>query len=297
MNSIDIMEAEISSQIHDLPKIQMSRLDDVVFVGSGDSFVAGLAACYFGNASCHSPADIIANPALAQNKTVCIVSVSGKTEANILAAEAARSAGARTIALTASKSSRLAESCDRSLELKYSSAGKSAGTISFTASMLACIMLASEARCPANLQEIYSQAAAKTIDAKESFVLLGDGVMFPAAMYLALKLNEVFGAKAHAYPVEEFCHAPIFGVKADDRVVIFGKGDRDKRLSDRLSQAGIDTMFLDCTKDTKIESLFYAVFVAQHLILNAARKAELADCYFLANRKLLDISSEFIYQR
>jgi fructoselysine-6-P-deglycase FrlB-like protein len=300
MNPIDVMAAEMKCQLEDLPKIQPKlAFEECVFVGSGDSYVAGLATRYFGQSSCVYPTDLLANPHLAGNKTVFFVSISGNTQANISAVEAVRKKGHRTIAITANPSSRLAGACHQVIQLNYTKLGKTAGTVGFTSSLLACIMLATKGKtgCPANLQDIYSKASetADGIDTSRPVVLLGDTFLLPAAMYFALKLNEVFGAKAFAYPLEEFCHSPLFGLKDNDAVMVFGTQEIGRRLSARLEQNGACSTFFDCSSSASIESLLYAVFLVQHMVLKTARKQGLADCYFLSNKRLLEISSDFIY--
>ncbi len=300
MNSIDVMASEMRCQLEDLPKIQPPRLafEECVFVGSGDSYVAGLATRYFGPSSCVYPTDLLANPHLASNKTVFFISISGNTQANISAAKAVRGKG-RTIAITANPSSKLARACDQVVQLNHTQLGKTAGTVGFTSSLLSCIMLATKGKtaCPANLPDIYNKASetANGIDVSRPAVLLGDAFLLPAAMYFALKLNEVFGAKAFAYPLEEFCHSPLFGTKDNDSVMVFGTQEMGRRLSVRLEQNSVCSTFFDCSSPSSIESLLYAIFLAQHMILKTARKIGLADCYFLSNKKLLEISSDFIY--
>ena len=93
MNAIEAMQAEIEYQVQDLQKLdQPSLVNDCLFAGSGDSYVAGLAAQYFSgsHAICCYPIDIIKNPLLVKGRNLFIVSISGNTKANILAAKIAR---------------------------------------------------------------------------------------------------------------------------------------------------------------------------------------------------------------
>jgi fructoselysine-6-P-deglycase FrlB-like protein len=178
-----------------------------LFVGSGDSYIAGLAAQYFSgsHAICCSPIDIIKNPILVKRRNLFIVSISGNTHANILAAKIAKKHGANAIsALTARASSRLAKSCDQIIELKYKNTGiTTAGTISFTASMIACISLCTELHLPSNLRKIYNRAenqakqAISKIDDKNNsnssttscYYILGNNQLHAISMYGALKFN------------------------------------------------------------------------------------------------------------
>jgi hypothetical protein len=81
------MALDMDRQIADLPKMSMPDplSGQIAFVSSGDSYVAGLAAHYLssGRATCHHPADIIANPLIVHDRIVCFVSISGKTRANL----------------------------------------------------------------------------------------------------------------------------------------------------------------------------------------------------------------------
>src|ERR671925_1832174 len=149
MNATEAMQAEIEYQVQDLQKLDLpSLVKDCLFVGSGDSYIAGLAAQYFSgsHAICCSPIDIIKNHLLVKRRNLFVVSISGNTQANILAAKIAKKHGAGAIsAVTTRASSRLAKSCDQIIELKYKNTGiTTAGTISFTTSMITCISLCTE---------------------------------------------------------------------------------------------------------------------------------------------------------
>lgn len=302
MNAIEAMQAEIGYQLQDLQKLELSPLGkNCLFVGSGDSYVAGLAAQYVSGrrALCCYPTDVIQNPPLVNGRNAYVVSISGNTEANILAARVAKKHRARTTAITARPASRLARTCDQTIELKYRSADViTAGTISFTSSMLACISIAAKVKLPADLGKIYRQAenqaehAAGKIGNKSSFVVLGDGVLYPAAIYGALKFNEVFGARAVPYPAEEFCHSPLFSVKKSDQIIVMGSGG--KQLNERLGREGFSSVHVDF-KSAGIGLLLQSTFFMQLLVLKLAQRRGLASCYFLKNRKLLRMSSDFIY--
>lgn len=318
MNAIEAMQAEIEYQVQDLHKLDLSSpVSNCLFVGSGDSYIAGLAAQYFSGsrAICCSPIDIIKNPLLVKRRNLFVVSISGNTQANILAAKIAKKHGVGTIsALTARSSSRLAKSCDQTIELKYKNTGiTTAGTISFTASMIKCISLSTELQLPSNLRKMYNRAenqakqAISKIDDKSnnsnsngsSYFILGNGQLHAIAMYGALKFNEVFGAKAMAYPTEEFCHSPLFSIKETDQAIVLGgeeddDDDNSSKLSKRLNEEGFASVHVGF-KRTGIELLLQATFFIQLFVLKLAQKYSLTSCYFLRNEKLLRVSSDFIY--
>ncbi|MCY1154365.1 MAG: putative phosphosugar isomerase [Nitrososphaera sp.] len=312
MNAIEAMQAEIEYQVQDLHNLNLSSpwVRDSLFVGSGDSYVAGLAAQYFSgsHAICCYPIDIIKNPSLVERRNLFIVSISGNTLANILAAKIAKKHGvSKTTALTARPSSRLAKSCDQTIELKYRNTGIiTAGTISFVASMIKCISLTIQLRLPSDLRKIYNRAETQAeqviskIDNKSrtsssSYFILGNGQLHAIAMYGALKFNEVFGASAIVYPVEEFCHSPLFSIKETDQAIVLGDNDdNNRKLSKRLNEEGFSSVHVRF-KNTGIELLLQATFFIQLLVLKLAQKYGLTSCHFLSNKKLLRVSSDFIY--
>ena len=346
MNAIEAMQAEIEYQVQDLhePDLLSPLGEPALFVGSGDSYVAGLATQYFscGRAICCYPTDIIKNPLMVKNRNLVIVSISGNTQANILAAKIAKKHGVNTVtALTARPSSRLAKSCDQTIELKYRNTGViTAGTISFTASMIKCISLSTQLHLPSDLGKTYTNAekqarqALSKIDNKQGkrssdrssssgsgghdrttcYFLLGNGQLHAIAKYGALKFNEVFGTRAVAYPAEEFCHSPLFSVKETDRIIVLGDnnnnnnadddhddGDDDddnyndsSKLSKRLNEEGFSSLSIGF-KSKGIELLLQATFFMQLFVLKLAKKNGLTSCHFLLNKKLLKLSSDFIY--
>jgi fructoselysine-6-P-deglycase FrlB-like protein len=317
MNAIEAMQSEIEYQVQDLHKLDLSSpVSNCLFVGSGDSYIAGLAAQYFSGsrAICCSPIDIIKNPLLVKRRNLFVVSISGNTQANILAAKIAKKHGVGTIsALTARSSSRLAKSCDQTIELKYKNTGiTTAGTISFTTSMIKCISLSTELQLPSNLRKMYNRAenqakqAISKIDDKSnsssstSYFILGNSQLHAIAMYGALKFNEVFGAKAMAYPTEEFCHSPLFSIKETDQAIVLGgeedddDDDNSSKLSKRLNEEGFASVHVGF-KPTGIELLLQATFFIQLFVLKLAQKYSLTSCYFLRNENLLKVSSDFIY--
>ena len=304
MDDIEAMQSEIEYQVQDLQKLDLpSLVNDCLFAGSGDSYVAGLAAQYFSgsHAICCYPIDIIKNPLLVKGRNLFIISISGNTKANILAAKIARKHRVNnTTAITARPLSRLAKACSQRIELKYRSTGiNSAGTISFTVSMIECISLVAKLRLPADIGKIYRQAekhamkVISEIDGKsDSYFILGNGQLYPIAIYGALKFNEVFGARAVAYPAEEFFHSPLFSIKETDQVIMIG--DDRRKMSKRLNRDGFSSVHVGF-RSTGIELLLRSTFFIQFLVLKLAQKNGLTSCSFLTSKKLLRLSSDFIY--
>ncbi len=300
MNSIEAMHAEIEYQIQDLKNQNLPHLKkNCLFVGSGDSYVAGFAAQHIssGRALCCFPTDIIHNPSMVDGRNVCVVSISGNTRANILAARIARRKGAHTMAITARATSRLAKECHQVVELKYRSVGMTiSGTISFSSSMLACASLAARISVPRDLDRLYREAEAQAEKTASKIgngtcFILGDGTCYPGAIYGALKFNEVFGTKAFAYPAEEFCHSPLFSLKKGDNLIVM----ENKQLDQRLRNEGFSSVYVDFKGERGIRLLMRSTFFMQCLVLKLAQRRRLTNCYFLKNKKLLKTSSDFIY--
>jgi fructoselysine-6-P-deglycase FrlB-like protein len=319
MNAIEAMQAEIEYQVEELPKLDLlSPVSNCLFVGSGDSHAAGLAAQYVSGsqAICCYPIDIIKNPLLVKRRNLFIVSISGNTQANIMAAKIAKRHGASNItAITARPSSRLAKSCDEIIELNYRNTGiATAGTISFTASMIKCISLITQLHLPSNVGEIYNRAekqakqAISKIDDKSNsssisnscYFILGNGQLHAIAMYGSLKINEVFGVRAMGYPAEEFCHSPLFSIQETDHAIVLGddynnnNNNNSRKLSKRLNEEGFSSVHIGF-QNKGIELLLSATFFIQLVLLRLAQKYGLTSCHFLSNEKLLRVSSDFIY--
>jgi fructoselysine-6-P-deglycase FrlB-like protein len=300
------MEAEIALQVNELPRVELQESDDrCLLVGAGDSYAACLAAQYTSSnraLACY-PLDLVNDPKLAHARTVYLLSISGKTKANLSAAHIARSSGRRSVAVTANPNSPLALSCDKVIQLKYPRTGIStAGTISFSASLITSLSIAGGFRMPQNFLALLESADQQAdecladIQAEAgSYFVLGDSFLYPIAMYGAMKLNEVVGARAMAYPTEAFCHSPLFGVTKDDTVLILGRGGENESLGKKLEDIGMNAMFVKILDKEAVASLFHATFFLQKLALKIAQVRGLQDCYYLENRPLLKLSSDFIY--
>ncbi|MDQ6668739.1 MAG: SIS domain-containing protein [Thermoproteota archaeon] len=312
MRSIEAMEAEIEYQTEDLEELEFplpqTSIDDCVFTGSGDSYIASFIAMYMSGykAMCCHPMDIVLNPAIVRNRKVYLVSVSGATKATMLAAKVANKSALKTIAITTRPESPLAKSSGELISMRYKSASiPTSGTIGFTASMLCCLSLVCKVKLN-NVKKIYNESIALAdyltnykIKKSPSYILLGNGIVYPAALYGSLKMNEVFGIHSSAYSLDEFCHSPIFSTKSNDRIIILGNNACDLRVSktimNQLDKLGVSTLYVDCRKRSMIETLLKSIFFLQLYAVKLAVKNLLKDCYFLKNERLLALSSKLIY--
>lgn len=281
-----------------------SQSENCLFVGSGDSYVASLAAQYFssGYAICCCPMQIILNPDIAKGRHVYFVSISGNTKANIMAALIAKKNALSTTAVTTKARSRLAKACCSTIELRYRSTSiPTAGTISFTSSVLTCISLASRLKMPRSIDAIYMRADKQAEDAvsrinrkKNNYLILGNNLLYPPSEYGALKFNEVFGAKSIPYSLEEFCHSPLFSLRRGDQTIIMGLDNNGRDLNRRLKREGFSSAHITF-KSNGVALLLQSTFFVQLLVLKLAHKFKIDECYFLKNKKLLKLSSDFIY--
>jgi fructoselysine-6-P-deglycase FrlB-like protein len=312
MRSIEAMESEIEYQREDLQKLELPRqqtcIDDCVITGSGDSYVASSIARYVSSykAKCCHPMDIVLNPDIVKNRRVYLVSTSGSTKATILAAKVAKKFALRTIAITTRPESPLAKSSDDLISVRYKRASiPTSGTIGFTASMLCCVSLACAVELN-NVRKIYNESFALAdyltnykIKRSSSHVFLGNGIVFPAALYGSLKMHEVFGVPSLAYSLDEFCHSPIFSIKSHDRIIILGNNvsefSMSKTITNQLEKMEVLTLYINCRKRSMIDSLLKSIFFLQLYAVKLAVKNRLKDCYFLRNERLLSLSSKLIY--
>jgi fructoselysine-6-P-deglycase FrlB-like protein len=316
MNSIQAMKKEIRYQIDQLPKLNLPKqanLDDCLIIGAGDSYAAALIAQYVSNhrAKCITPMDIVFDPEIVTgSRRLYIISVSGNTKSNILAANISRKQNVPTTAITTMSESKLAKNCDEVIELHYNTTGiPTSGTISFTASVLCCLaLLGANNNLDHFLKKSYrkinddvNDMIASSAERISSYIFLGEGLLFPVVIYGALKINEVFGVKSFAYPLEEFCHSPIFSIKRTDEIVILGNKSQgnitNEKLNKRLKELGLNSIYLECANDntSTIETLLKSIMLLQLFVVKQAIRKRIKNCFFLKNKGLLKLSSTFIY--
>src|SRR6266540_4014024 len=141
MNSIESLKLDFNSQIKQLYNIHNKKLfDDCIYVGSGDSYVAGLIVEYLtsNKCRCYSASDLFKSRFI-KDKTYCFISVTGKTRANIEVARRASQAGVKTVAVTLNKKSKLANICDEVVPLKITRTDTpTAGFGTFVANVVTC---------------------------------------------------------------------------------------------------------------------------------------------------------------
>jgi fructoselysine-6-P-deglycase FrlB-like protein len=311
--SIQAMERETSNQAQDLPifasqlrqkhlpKIERSSL---VFAGSGDSYAAAVFAQELsqGDSVASDPYELLTNIGRTKGKNLVIISVSGKTKTNLDLARKARRISIRTLAITANPESPLAKECDETLQLKYRTTGVlTAGTISFTTSLLACALLLRS--LPGTVQvkttgsNVNLRATIPKQAGKGAFLFTGSGVNYALSLYGAAKINEVLGAKAEAVYPEQLGHAKLFTIdKKRDFIVCISTG-RDKALETHrlLRKNGFQSSILAFPNGQVINRSLKIAIYLQRLALFLARRKRIKECAFLSDKSRLNLSNSMIY--
>lgn len=312
--SIEAMRGEIKNQVRDLPsftswlnkqsrpRVNPSRM---VFAGAGDSYATALFArgLSSGAAEAWDPGELSLQPKRARNKYVFLVSVSGRTKANIDLAHRLKRLAKKRTAITAKQDSPLAKICDDKLLLRFRSSGiPTSGTVSFTASLLAVAYLLGtlpkKLSLPSSIRTSESWARAIEVPLKGDFYFLGSKENRALAEYGACKVQEVLGEKADAMFPEQLGHARLFSVdrrKAAVFCISGGRNDPAWKVSRALRANGFPTHSVTGqSRDTTVRSL-EASFRLQHLALSIATKRGLNECRFLTDRSKLMLSNKLIY--
>ncbi len=308
MNTIDAYEQETRFQISDLPrfvrestikKLNAKDQERCLLTGTGDSFAAAMVAEFVSNnkVQCVDPLDICLNSSIAKDKLLYAVSISGNTKANIETVKSAKKHAARTVAITANRESKLAKICKEVIELKFKNVSiLTAGSISFTTSMLACLSLVKNVTIT-NAERMFNNAKNDAEETKLNghVYVLGNGIAYPLAIYGCAKIYEILGMKAQHVMLEQFCHMQLFSVKEYDTILILSNEDKAKELSAKLVNSGYNSHIFEPKGKTLEDNLLYYSFLLQLIVLNNAKRLHLKECYFITNNKLREISNSLIY--
>ena len=267
MNSIESLRLDFNTQKSELGKIDNDKIsDNLIFVGSGDSYVAGLIAEYLTDhkCKCYSPSDLL-NSELSKDRTYCFVSVTGKTKANISVAKRASQVGCKTVAITFNENSKLAQICDKIIHPGLKRAHTpTAGFGSFVANAVTCLQV-SGITVPKKFEMWYQNAVKISQNVLDSLVLpantvfvLGNNILYALALYATLQMAEFFGTKAVAHKLEEFCHSPVFGIKKSHRVWLLGQNEQTVRQ--KLGRLGLKLSYIELYNQDIFSQLFESIF-------------------------------------
>jgi len=302
MNSIEALKLDFKSQIRELGNINNKKIcDDCVFVGSGDSYVAGLIVEFLTDhkCRCYSPSDLL-NSKFLKNKTYCFISVTGKTNANIQVARQAAQAGVKTVAITLNKNSKLAEICNEIVPLNITRTNTPAsGFSTFVSNVVTCLQL-SGVTVPQKFDIWHKKGIELSFNFFKSMILpegtvylLGNNILYALSLYVSLKMAEFFGSTAVAYKLEEFCHSPLFGLKKSNHLWILGQ--HEEQISRRLSGLGISITYMELHNPNILSQLFESIFFVQKLILLLAERHGYIELQYLLKHDILNASSDIIY--
>lgn len=302
MQTIEAYEKDVFAQpeflrtFHAKKPLSKKLQKNVIFSGTGDSFVSAMLSEVFSNYLVKSfdPLDLLKTKNIMKNKIVYLVSVSGNTISNIKVAKMAKT----SIAITSKPQSKLANACRSSIILNSPNSDVfTAGSISFLESALTCISLVTPISIPKN-SEIFKKAlddAKKSKFGKRLFVL-GSMYTFPITMYCAAKFYEILGYDVHFERIEQFSHMELFSIKKGDTVIIFEeKNSHNKQLVKNLKNVGLNVIHPTSESKNKISQLLYYVYFSQLLPLFEAKKRQQKDCHFVLSKKLRNASDKMIY--
>lgn len=311
--SVDLVEAEIRQQILSLPaysdslrrNVKQTRIDsrEIVFTGSGDSYAASLFGyyCSGGLAIAADPGELARFPRLCKDKTVYIISISGRTRANLILTKKISGIAKKRIAITSDPESPLARECDGTILLPYTrNRTLTPGTLSFTLSLLAVASRIERAHALRDLSKTEASAqrwASRLRRFPGRFIFVGSGIGYALCAYGAFKIHEILGKPADYDHTEQLGHSKIFSLKKDDNIVCFAtKGDEPTaQLSKTLAKSGFASHFLTSRSSDPVVAGLEGAFSFQLLALTLARRAGQREVAFLSSKRILELSSRLIY--
>lgn len=169
------------------------------------------------------------------------ISQSGESPDLLAYLDAAKRAGAATIAITNSKDSPMAVAAQIHLDVSAGPELAVAASKSFAAQMLMAYSLVTSwvgkeanydllADSAESLLKIDLAAAVKGIDLKRQIVVLGRGSSFANAKELALKIQETCHIVVQSWSTSDYLHGPISALAQDAQVILFAPTDSPKKL-------------------------------------------------------------------
>lgn len=165
------------------------------------------------------------------------VSQSGRTPEIVTVLERMAATGARTVAITNSADSPLAEVADAVVDLGAGEERAVPATKTFTSSLLAFSLVAEAMgevpwttsdldALPGHVQEVLDDSepatnVANAIHDADGLVSVGRGFLFPVALEAALKLKETTSLMAEGFSAADLRHGPVAIVQRDFPVLAF----------------------------------------------------------------------------
>jgi glucosamine--fructose-6-phosphate aminotransferase (isomerizing) len=178
------------------------------------------------------------------------ISQSGKSPDLLAAVQAAKAAGAFTIALVNDTASPLAALADEVLPLHAGPELSVAATKSYIAALAAIVQLVAAwtqdaalttalSSLPAALAEAWTldwTPAVERLRLARNLYVLGRGVGFGVAQEAALKFKETCGLHAEAFSAAEVLHGPMALVKEGFPALIFAQNDESRDSVDAMAR-------------------------------------------------------------
>lgn len=163
-----------------------------------------------------------------------LISQSGESADILECMETCKKMNIRTICITNTKNSTLAEGSDIPLLTDAGPEESVAATKSFVSGLVPAYLILSMLNGLEGIEylKLAAQEINKILEIRQTLeslsskflsniVFLGDGYLHPIAMEAALKFRETCNLTTDAYPVREYLHGPIQTLSNDTTVVIF----------------------------------------------------------------------------
>ncbi len=302
MTTIDALEQDILLQIPAISRftpqalLSESQQRHTIFCGSGDSFAASMLGQVFSNfrAKAFDPLDLVKNKSLLEHHTPYIVSISGKTIANIKVAKLAKN----SIAITSNSSSPLTKTSSKTIQLTFPNSDVfTAGSISFLESALTCMSLVTSFKIK-QAELLFKEAkklALRVALSKRTF-FLGNLQTYPVAMYAAAKVYEILGTSAFYERIEQFSHMELFSVNKDDTIILFEQtNNHNRKLIKNLKKLGLKVYQPISPRKDQISQIIFYIFFSQMVPLFLAKRRNQKEVHFMVDKKQKSASDGMIY--
>jgi Predicted phosphosugar isomerases len=305
-NKIKLVKDEIYSQIKELPILyeeikhsnyykMLKDAENVIITGCGDSYAAALMLSELSKTMAMDPYEAIFKD-FGKDMIFVIVSVSGKTVANLNLAKKLKENGNKIIAVTGKKDSPLTKIINEVIWINYEEKTILPGTLSFTKSLIALYGLFGINIDFKNLnKEIIAKAFEDTKDIfGESFYILGGAKLFPSCYYFKAKILEFSGCKTIIERIEQFAHMDLFGLTMKDCIIFLSRNEKKVEETYKLISENVKIAKLLNFNYPIEESYLISSIYAQALGFNLLVYHGLTDFHF-AKSRLLKISDQLIY--
>lgn len=265
----DIMDqAEAAAQTYTVLFAEMPELipqdpfERLIFVGSGDSYFAGVALQYAARQV--QPRTVYATMSneaakywqFTSQDLVIPISISGESKKTVEAATKALSNDAKVLPITNRSASTLAQTAEKSIVIPFQSVSRRTphSTDYMTTLIAIATLLEAISHQPISVLGDISQlvdSVLKSLDkysdlfalakGRKAFSVVGGGPNYGTAQYGAAKFWEAGGSKASPFEVEEVGHGPYMTFRTNELVVlVMPEGRSFKRAQSVLK--GIQTL-------------------------------------------------------